>query len=217
MAQNLSGNDLQGWDGWIWIGAGSRVSGTSLTISGDYTAIISPGDRLKLTDTTTKYFYVLAPVTFSAGVTTLTVTGGSDYSLVGTPSAISYSKMASPTSFPQWFNYTPTFAGWSTSPTYISRFNVTGRLCTVVLNYNGGTATSNATTMTGTLPIAVGASAGAMFAPSNGQDGSANLANPARASISPGSTTITWTKDWAGAAWTASGTKVVNANFTYEF
>ena len=68
----------------------------------DLTSVISVGMRVKITQSTTKYFIVTA-IAFSTD-TTITLYGGTDYSLVasGTTaiSAFSYSSMKAPVGFP---------------------------------------------------------------------------------------------------------------------
>jgi len=96
-------NLLNAWTPLVGI-AGTRSSNTVFTIPGDYTPIIRKGDKAKLTDTTTKYFYVVATPTFGGGNTTITIFGGTDYSLVGNPSNIYFSKAETPQGFPNVFN-----------------------------------------------------------------------------------------------------------------
>ena len=77
-------------------GTCTYASASTFTMAGDQTTVLSKGDRLKLTQTTAKYFYVIG-VSHSAGTTTVTVTGGTDYTLAN--AAITtpfYSKEASP-------------------------------------------------------------------------------------------------------------------------
>ena len=116
----LSGNGLDGWiydtDTWTY------VSATSFKITGkDVQYKFPKGTKIKLVQTSTKYFYVVA--TAYSTDTTITVTGGSDYSLAN--SAISgqaYSYAAAPQDFPKRFAYTPTvtYAGGTTNPSSIT-------------------------------------------------------------------------------------------------
>lgn len=94
-------NFLNTMDGWVepdetW----TYASATTFTVSGDLTARYSVGDKIRLTQTTAKYFYV-AGVSFGSGVTTLTVNGGAAYSLANAAiTSPSYSKMKTPNGFP---------------------------------------------------------------------------------------------------------------------
>jgi hypothetical protein len=51
------------------------------SISGNYSDVITVGMRIKLTQTTTKYFIVVAVGAYSGGKTIITVYGGTDYTL----------------------------------------------------------------------------------------------------------------------------------------
>lgn len=126
-------SDLQkGWttDTQTW----TYVSATSFKITGtDVTAQFPVGTKIKLTQTTAKYFYVTA-ATFSTD-TTVTVTGGTDYSLANaTITSPMYSYMETPQGHPGWFAYTPTVTAASGSFTTTSatgRFSMNGRLVTI--------------------------------------------------------------------------------------
>lgn len=99
-AAKLDANLLAGW--WLLAASGTRVGDTSFTVAGDVTDQIAVGDKLKITDTTTKYLYVTA-VTYGAPNTTITVTGGTDYVVAGNPTNIYYSKATSPVGFPNFY------------------------------------------------------------------------------------------------------------------
>lgn len=91
-----------GWTpaGQTWTYASADDPTFTLTISGDHTATYSPGMRVKLTQTTEKYF-IITKVAHSGGTTTLTLYGGTDYDLAN--AAITnpyYSMMKAPVGFP---------------------------------------------------------------------------------------------------------------------
>lgn len=145
-------------DGWIddsaetWTYASGSGGGTAtFTVSGDVTTKYSKGTRIKLTQTTVKYFVVIAS-SHSAGTTTVTITAGTDYTLANASITAPYhSYMVNPEGYPGWFNWTPTATGLSTSLTVTyAMFAVVGRMVTVMFNVNG---TSNATTFTISTPI----------------------------------------------------------------
>lgn len=105
----ISGAELKielAFDGWLAaIGTWSYSSADSpvfvISINADVTALIGPGDRIKLTQTTVKYFIVVAVGTYSGGATLITVYGGTDYSLAN--AAITspyYSHVKHPFGFP---------------------------------------------------------------------------------------------------------------------
>ena len=100
-----------GWnfstDTWVY------VSATTFKIEGkDVTATFPTGTKLKLTQTTIKYFYVVT-ASFSTD-TTITVTGGDDYTLANAAITLpNYSYVSRPQGFPSGFTLpAPT---WSTS------------------------------------------------------------------------------------------------------
>lgn len=72
-------------DGWTaadetWTYASADDPSFTFTVSGDKTDKYSPGMRIKLTQTTKKYFLITS-VSYSSPNTTLTVYGGTDYDL----------------------------------------------------------------------------------------------------------------------------------------
>lgn len=85
------------------------VSATSFKITGqDVTALFPKGTKIKLTQTSTKYFYVTGAA-FSTD-TTVTITGGSDYTLANAAiTSPMYSYAASPQGFPYKFVYSASY------------------------------------------------------------------------------------------------------------
>lgn len=141
----------QNVDGWIpssipW----SYASSTTFTISGDVRNLFPKGTKIKLTQTTTKYFYVI-DATYASPNTTVTITGGNDYSLAN--ASISdryYSYAASPRGFPGYFNYTPTWTSTGTQPTLGNgtlngRFWIQGSEVKFWFELNFGSTTSGGT------------------------------------------------------------------------
>ena len=188
-----------GTDGWIddtsetWTYASGSGGGTAtFTIAGvDLTAKYAVGTRIKLTQTTVKYFVVIA-VSFSTN-TTVTITAGSDFTLANAAISANYhSYVANPQGYPGWFNFAHASTGFSAISLQVAQFSVVGRLMMVYFDVTG---TSNATTFTFTLPATP---AQALVAPASAQ--SAGSAVVGRISIPSGSTTATW-----GATGTASG------------
>lgn len=117
-------------DGWIsssdtWVYA----SATTFTISGvDRTSVFTKGTRIKLTQTTAKYFVVVSS-SFSTN-TTVTITAGTDYSLAN--AAITspfYSYQVNPQGYPTKFAYTPTVtatSGTITTASATGEFTISG-------------------------------------------------------------------------------------------
>lgn len=139
-------------DGWIPAsGTWTYASSTTITVPSGAASIYSVGDRIKITQTTVKYFYIVA-----VADTLLTVTGGSTYTVANATITNPYfSKVLLPVSFPHHLPYTPTGVAGS-NVTLTGRFSVMGRKCHVQLQcyFTGGITF---TTMP-TLPITASAS-----------------------------------------------------------
>lgn len=137
------------------------ASATAFSVSGDVTAIFTKGTRIKLTQTTVKYFVVVSSV-FSTGNTIVNVTGGTDFSVANaTISSNYYSYQVNPQGYPTWFSYTPTLT-WSNNsgsnpsgtPANISnKFSVIGSACTVSNFQDGFAAGTNVIRIQITMPI----------------------------------------------------------------
>ena len=128
-----------------WIPAGETWTyaySTTVTISGDKPAKYSKGMKVKLTQTTVKYFYITA-VSYSAPNTTLTLTAGSDYTVAN--AAITspyYSVVANPVGFPQTFNFTPVGSSYggmtfTVDNIDIAKFNINEGIATFWISING--------------------------------------------------------------------------------
>jgi hypothetical protein len=146
----LRSSGIGGWtnpsERWVY------ASATTITVPSGAASHYSVGDKVKLKQGgTQKYFYITA-----VADTTLTITGGADYTLTNAPILENYYSKTSPVvGFPGSFSWVPTFTGFTASiPSgYVARFSVSGRM--VYLSYVGGVGpgTSNATTFTISLPI----------------------------------------------------------------
>lgn len=106
------------------------ASVTTFTISWDLTGKYQKWDRIKLTQTTVKYFVVLK-VLHSAWTTTVTITWWTDYTLAN--AAITspfFSKQASPQWYPNRFTWTPVHQWFSSAPTIsYSQFSILWDTC----------------------------------------------------------------------------------------
>jgi hypothetical protein len=142
--------------GWTaGVGTWTYASATSITIPSGGASLYAVGDRIKLTQTTVKYFYVI-----SVADTALGITGGTDYTLTNAAITSPYfSHMASPVGFPSRFAYAPTIGFTAgTAPNTVSSstyyFSLTGKTCTVSTYTNYTNAGATVTAATVTLPIA---------------------------------------------------------------
>lgn len=196
-------------DGWIEAGeTWTYASASTFTISGDLTGKYQVGDKIKLTQTSAKYFYLIA-ISHAAGTTTVTITGGSDYTLAN--AAITspyYSRSPSPFAFPAWFNHTPVYTGFSVDPSgVVSRFRLSGTECHWV-HREATDGTSNATTLTISLPIAARTlTNAAWFTPATVRDNSATPNSYGFVRILTADTTASVFRLPDGSAFTASGGK----------
>lgn len=211
-------------DGWLsdsntWTGLGT----SSLTINADMTSKIGPGDKLKIGQSGTKYFYVVSAA-YTAAVTTVTIAINADYALsAGAITTPYYSHDASPTGFPDWFNFTTTYGGFSANPTPATiRYKIVGRHVFVRV-YPTALGTSNATTFTITVPVTSanqtdGASG---YSPWGGAgrcaDNSTVKTSPCSWEVPPNGTTVEFYDDAAQSAWTSSGSKGFFVTLYYEF
>jgi hypothetical protein len=97
------GIPLTGWiaDAGTWSYSSADAPTFVISINADMTAVLSPGMRIKLTQTSVKYFIVTAVGAFSGGATLITVYGGTDYTLVSaTITNPYYSVVKAPLGFP---------------------------------------------------------------------------------------------------------------------
>jgi hypothetical protein len=148
-----------GWvevtDTWVY------ASATTITVPSGAASIYSVGDKLKLKQTTVKYFYVI-----DVADTVLTVTAGSDYTVSNDViTSPYYSKASSPTGFPQYFNlsaptWTTTGTGFTNAPAVsYDRFIINGRQVHLSIRAltnatSGGTGVFIATHAAGQMPPA---------------------------------------------------------------
>jgi sirohydrochlorin ferrochelatase len=166
-----------------------------------------------------KYF-VVKNVSYSSS-TTVTVPGGSDYSLANaaiTSPYISYED--GPDGFPTEFDFATTSSGW-TSPTENGKFSLsTGGI--VWFNFRV-TGTSNDTKTAVLLPIRM-ADDLIMSVPIAATDNSVDLTSPGYgvANYLNGQTSLRLGKTYNASvpsvgtgSWTASGTKTVNGTIVY--
>lgn len=157
--QNRNIDYLDSYTSTGWIDANETwtyASATTFTVSGDVTSKYGVGDKIELTQTTAKYFYIIA-ISYSSPTTTVTVTGGTDYTLANaTITSPYFSKAANPQGFPHWFSYTPTPSCGSGSYTSVSatgRFCIISRMIRVHIEITITTNGSAATYGAATLPI----------------------------------------------------------------
>lgn len=155
-ATQLNAQVLASNDGWIsanetW----TYASATTITVPSGATNKYQKGDKIKLTQTTVKYFYIVG-----VADTLLTITGGSSYTLTNaTITANYYSHASSPIGFPGSFTYTPVLsANGGTLPTFSQvngRFFISGGIChyNFFFSGDGGTSGSGTNDLILSIPI----------------------------------------------------------------
>lgn len=127
--------------GWInWPTQPVYVSATSIRFNSiNLTTLFPTGTKIRLTQTTVKYFYVVSAA-YSGGNTTLTLYAGSEFTVANAAiTGFGYSHSVT-YGFPEYLNYTPTitYAGGTTDPTSLSltysRFSIHGKRIFVAVN-----------------------------------------------------------------------------------
>jgi len=145
-------NTLDGSSGWYLITfAMTYVSATQFTVSGNYTSMFIGGTKLRFTQTSVKHFVVISSAySPGTGLTTVTITGGSDYTY--TNAAIDYgylSRVENPEGWPDWFNYAIAWTAPSASPavaigngTLVGKFRIAGKNCRLRIYFLAGSTTA---------------------------------------------------------------------------
>jgi hypothetical protein len=199
--------------GWIAAsGAWTYLSATTISVPAADAARMSRGTRLRLVQTSTKYFVVVG-----VSGTTVTLTAGTSYTLAN--AAITspfFSNASCPPGFPSAFEYTATLTGWSGTPTQYCRFMVDGAWATLWFNISG---TSNAGTAQLSLPVTAYNDNGFSFEGWMGyaMDSGSIVGNSGRMAIDP-ATDPNKMQCFGGVAggWTGSGTKAVRGTARYR-
>lgn len=137
------------FDGWTPINiAPVYVSATSIRFENiNLSGAFPLGTKIKFTQTTVKYFYVIG-VSYSGGHTNLTLTGGSDYTITNATITSFYYSHGLSYGFPEWFGYTvgaSSASGALGTHTTLGRFRISGDTChfycycAITANGTGGT------------------------------------------------------------------------------
>lgn len=200
-------------NGWITVDEiWAYASATTITVPTDATGRFQVGDKLRLDNTTTKYFYVTG-----VAATVLTVTGGTDYTVANAAiTNVFVSRDERPFGFPEYFNYTPTTSAsgsmtWSTSISIAyAKFAMKGKTVFVEASISGTTAGSASTELRFTLPITAASSIHGM--------GSVRVYDGAAVSgwMYFVSTTVAAVLGYASGNWGIGAGRGFIANFFYE-
>ena len=202
----------QGW---------TYASSSTVYAAGNVTAIYSKGQRVRLVQFgATKYYYITAVSAYDSlnNRTTLTLNGGTDYTVANaTIGAVYYSNISAP-GFPDWFNYSPTLTGFSSNPTdTVYRFLLTPTTCRV--QWRQGTAgTSNSNQFLISTPVTAKTLTNMnWYGYALGTDNGSSLSTPALAVVRSAATYIQLYKDSLASGWTTSGGKSSAGFIEYEW
>lgn len=218
---NYRGCVLPGGDGWVYAAeTWSFASAGSFTVPGDRRGKYRKGDKIRLLQGGNVKFFAVTGVSYASQKTTVSVTGGSDYALSDSVIYGNYlSRAASPHGYPDWFNWTPAFTGFSSAPAGgIYRFRIEGRQCICVFRQpNAGI--SNAATFTMSAPVRSAGIAGMTWGACVPiADNGVRQSVPGVIEIGADSQTVHVGRNAALEPWTASGGKrVVFATLIYEY
>lgn len=140
----MPGNLIGSWDGWapaneVW----TYASATTINVPSGATSRYSIGDRIRINQTTDKYFAIVGVAN-----TLLTVTAGTDYTVAN--AAIvdpHYSHDISPPGYPTVFNYTPVWTASSVNPSIgngsiVGTFQIFNRSCRAAVRILMGSLTT---------------------------------------------------------------------------
>ena len=141
--------------GWNPAKTWTRTGNHTFTITGDVTAQYPKGTKIRYKQGGAYEYGVVISATYSDPNTTVTLATNTDYAMaVGAITDNCYSYAATPQGFPNLFNYTPVFDGFSSDPTGVTAtFAITGRLCSVNMQMTGD-GTSNSANFNISLPVA---------------------------------------------------------------
>lgn len=206
--------------GWVIVNETfTYASAKTITVASGAASRFQKGDKLKLTQTTVKYFYIVG-----VADTVLTVTGGSDYTVANAAITSPYlSRIENPLGFPTFFNYVPTEGGWTSVTFNKMQFSIQA---TMFFGWMRLTGTSDQTYSRIVLPVA----------PAILEDAQATSFGLTEYAVDNGSSIATgssWRIDQttanasnkylefssslvSGGAWTDSGVKTVKTNFYYH-
>lgn len=136
-----------------WIPGSSTwayASSTTMTVSSAEAAAMAVGDKVWLTQTSSKYFYITG-----VSGTTITLNGGSDYTLANAAITAPYwSHAATPKNFPQYFAFAPSWTNITTgNGTHTGRFTINGKIVSVRTRFVMGSTSAMGSNPVLTLPV----------------------------------------------------------------
>lgn len=207
----------------------TRTGNHTFTVARDTTGAtgdgtIDKGTKLRYTDSGTEYG-VVASVSVSAGVTTLTLITNTSYVASSGATGGHYSNHAEPPGWPTWFGYTPgTTTGFSSNPaTFLqARFRILGMTTIeVIAQVTSAASSGSVNTTTFVAPVAAVSMAGSPnsygFAPYIVNNSAQQTALGMTIIVQSGTTTVNVYRDTAATAWSLTGNRGFVAYVTYQF
>lgn len=148
------GSKTSQWDGWVAVqDSWAFASASTVTVPSDATTKYSVGDKVKFTQTSIKYFYIIEVTS-----TTLKLTAGSDNTVANAAiSGIYYSKVVTPVGFPKQFARIPTATNFTVgNGVFAANFNIQGGMVFDYGSFTLGTtsAVSTGPTFSAAVPLA---------------------------------------------------------------
>ncbi len=154
-------------NGWLPAnGTWTYASATTITVPSGAASKYRKGDRIRITQTTDKYFYVIG-----VADTLLTVTGGTEYTVANAAITNPLFSHGEPVDMPGYFSFTQ--SSWATSgtaftnapTTYLGRFYIQGNKCWIWYIFltnatSGGTGIFRVTLTANLIPNRVDMSCG---------------------------------------------------------
>lgn len=163
---------------------------------------------------------------FSVGASTFVVTNGkvgigttspaSTLQVAGTGMTVTSMTVNGFNVLGAWYNWTPTYTGFSSNPTATARYMRMGNTVCFVIDTMNSPGTSNATTLTITLPFATGLNTALHTVTCRGMDSGLTPVNPAMIYMQVNTATVSIYKDFNGGNWTNSGSKGFLCSGCYE-
>jgi hypothetical protein len=208
-------------DGWQPISATwTRTGNHSFAVAGDVTAIYEPGVKIRYKDGGAFEYGVVASSAHAAGTTTVTLITNSDYAMADVAITDRWiSRVNQPSGWPEWFNYAPTFTGFSADPAGgVYRWRADGRRIEIFIRQSAA-GTSNATTFTISAPVTAREITTMLWRGTAGvTDNGTNLTPIGSVRIVQNTAVINVYTDAFAGAWTNSGAKAaLNAWLVYEY
>lgn len=209
-------------DGWTksshtWVYASAS---TFTVASTDVTAIYQKGTRLRFKQGGGYKYAVVVASSFSTN-TTVTIAVNTNYTIANSSITDNdFSYQMSPQGYPDWFDWTPAWVGYSADPTVsFAKFRVDGKIChfKLMCSANGTSGGANSTRNEISLPVTIARNLASSILGYGVDNGS--IQNELMGAFYNGSGTtlqLSKTNSQTFTSWTGSGNKSANVEGSYE-